>query len=66
MVLLVFPFMLCIDAFYTHPGNYGENARTQIITGVLAVIMIVGGFWLGTSFGSQRKTELNAAADRPV
>jgi muramidase (phage lysozyme) len=66
MILLVFPFMLCTDAFFVHTENYGENARTQIVTGVLAVIMIVGGFWLGTSFGSQRKTELNAAADKAV
>lgn len=66
MILLVFPMMLCVDAFFIHPANYAENLRTQIVTGVLAVIMIVGGFWLGTSFGSQRKTELNAVADKPV
>jgi hypothetical protein len=63
LILLVFPMMLCVDAFFVHPAAYQAELRTQIVTGVLAVIMIVGGFWLGTSFGSQRKTELAAQAN---
>lgn len=34
--------------------------RTQVITAVLALLGIVGAYWLGTSFSSQRKTELSA------
>lgn len=34
--------------------------RTQVITAVLALLGIVGAYWLGTSFSSQRKTELQA------
>jgi predicted chitinase len=58
--LLVFPLMLLVDVFYAHPLSYDGNLRTQIITAVLAVIMMVGGYWLGTSAGSQKKTDLLA------
>ena len=41
--------------------------RTQVITAVLALLGIVGAYWLGTSFSSQRKTELGVnAAKQPV
>jgi putative chitinase len=58
--LLLFPLMLMVDVFYIHPDSYDGNLRTQIITAVLAVIMMVGGYWLGTSAGSQKKTDLLA------
>ena len=58
LVLLTMPFMLLIDVFFVHPETYDGNLRVQIVTGVLLVISIVGGYWLGTSFSSQRKTEL--------
>ena len=54
------PFMLLADVFYVHPDNYVGDIRTQIITGLLAVIMMVGGYWIGTSASSQRKDELAA------
>lgn len=57
-MLLVFPLMLLIDVFFVNPGNYDGNMRTQIVTGVLLVISMVGAFWLGSSFGSQRKDEM--------
>ena len=60
MVLLALPIMLLVDVFYVHPESYTGELRTQIVTGVLMVISIVGGFWLGTSFSSQRKTDLMA------
>lgn len=56
-VLLVFPLLLLVDVFYVHPEGYGENLRTQIVTGVLLTISMVGAFWLGSSFGSQKKDE---------
>ena len=58
MILTVMPFMLLADVFYVHPDNYDGNLRTQIVTAVLLVISAVGAFWLGSSFGSQRKDAL--------
>lgn len=60
IILVVMPFMLLVDVFYVHPTQYDANLRTQIVTAVLMVIGMVGAFWLGTSFGSQRKTNLLA------
>ena len=44
------PFMLLGDVFYVHPENYTDtNLKTQIVTGVLAVIMVVSScvwWWL--------------------
>ena len=47
VLLLVMPFMLLADVFYVHPTSYEGPLRVQIVTGVLAVIMVVCGFWLG-------------------
>jgi muramidase (phage lysozyme) len=58
LVLLVMPMMLLGDVFFFHPGAYDGPLRTQIVTGVLMVIAIVGGYWLGSSFGSAKKTDL--------
>ena len=63
LILIVMPFMLLADVFYVHPDAYSENLRTQIVTAVLMVISMVGAFWLGTSFGSQRKTNLLAGKE---
>lgn len=60
LILILMPFMLLVDIFYVHPANYDANLRTQIVTAVLMVIGMVGAFWLGTSFGSQRKTNILA------
>ena len=51
-------FMLLIDVFYVHPDGYDGNLKTQIVTAVLLIIGMVAGYWLGTSAGSERKTEL--------
>ena len=62
LVMLLMPFMLLVDVFFVHPENYSGDLRTQIVTAVLLVISIVGGYWLGTSFSSARKTELSNRA----
>lgn len=59
--LLIFPIMLLADVFYVHPAAYDANLRTQIVTAVLAVIMMVGGYWLGSSMGSARKDDRREA-----
>lgn len=56
-LLMVFPAMLLVDVFYVHPASYTSELRTQIVTAVLGVILTVGAFWLGSSFGSQRKDD---------
>jgi muramidase (phage lysozyme) len=58
LLLLLLPFMLTVDMLFVHPDLYEDNLRTQIVTGLLFCITAVGAFWLGTSYGSQRKTEL--------
>lgn len=59
--LLMLPlYGLVVDVLFVHPDNYSGELRVQIVTALLAVIAMVGAYWLGTSFSSQRKTELQA------
>lgn len=59
--LLLLPlYGLVVDVLFVHPDNYSGELRVQIVTALLAVIAMVGAYWLGTSFSSQRKTELQA------
>ena len=60
MILLAMPIMLLVDVFYVHPGSYTGEIRTQIVTGVLMVISMVGAYWIGTSFSSAKKDERRA------
>lgn len=62
MVLLMMPFMLLVDMFYVHPTAYEGNLRTQIVTGVLGIIMMGGAYWLGSSIGSAKKDDRAASA----
>lgn len=59
LILLAMPMMLLADVFYVHPESYTGEIRTQIVTGVLLVIGMVGGYWIGTSFSSAKKDERN-------
>jgi muramidase (phage lysozyme) len=61
LLLILFPLLLVIDVFYVHPTLYSGELRTQIVTGVLGVIFVVSGYWLGGSIGSARKTDIMAA-----
>ena len=58
LLLMAIPFMLLSDVFFIHPAAYDGTLRTQVVTACLAVIMVVSGYWLGTSSSSQRKTEI--------
>jgi muramidase (phage lysozyme) len=58
ILLLLMPATLLVDVFFVHSDAYTGELRTQIVTGVLMVIGIVGGYWLGSSFGSAKKTDL--------
>ena len=57
LVLIVMPMMLVVDVLFVHPENYTGELRVQIVTAVLAVIAMVAGYWIGTSFSSARKDE---------
>lgn len=58
LLLFTIPVMLLVDVFYVHPGAYDSAIRTQIVTACLIVISIIGGYWLGSSAGSAKKTAL--------
>lgn len=57
IVLIVMPMMLVVDVLFVHPENYTGELRVQIVTAVLAVIAMISGYWIGTSFSSARKDE---------
>lgn len=57
LVLIVMPMMLVVDVLFVHPENYTGELRVQIVTAVLAVIAMIAGYWIGTSFSSARKDE---------
>lgn len=50
LLLLLFPLLLLVDVFFIHSAAYTSELRTQIVTGVLMILSMVGGFWLGSSF----------------
>lgn len=55
--------MLLLDVFFVHPEAYVGELRTQVVTGLLMIISMVGGYWIGTSYSSMRKTEIGAQKD---
>lgn len=59
-MLLSMVYMLLVDFLFVHPTLYDGNLRTQIVTGILLIVSMVGAYWIGSSFSSQRKTELAA------
>jgi lysozyme len=59
-VMLMIPLYAVVFIVLLNP-DYDKDLRLQVITAVLGVIMLVGGFWLGSSRDSARKTELLAA-----
>lgn len=61
LAFLFMPLMILADMLFAHPDSYDDTLRTQIITAILALLGVVGAYWLGTSFSSQRKTELGVA-----
>jgi muramidase (phage lysozyme) len=60
VLLLLFPIMLMVDVFWVHAEQYNAELRTQIVTSILGVILVISGYWLGTSAGSVRKTDIIA------
>ncbi|WP_228895598.1 glycoside hydrolase family 104 protein [Acidovorax sp. Leaf73] len=64
-LLLLLPlYGLIADVLFVHPDNYSSELRVQFVTALLGVIALIGAYWLGTSFSSQRKTELQAGSGK--
>lgn len=57
ILLMLFPAALFFDVLWLNADKYNENLRTQIVTAVLGLLSVVSAFWLGSSLGSQRKTQ---------
>lgn len=61
LLLLPLPYAVVSSVLGIWPTGltYSDEIRTMVITAVISgVLSGVTGFWLGTSFSSQRKTEL--------
>jgi uncharacterized membrane protein YqjE len=58
MLLLSLPIMLVADMLFMHPDTYRDELRVQIVTAVLSLLTVVAGYWIGSSNGSARKTDM--------
>lgn len=58
LIVFIFPFMLLVDFLFVHPAQYSDEIRTQIVTAILVCIGVGSAYWLGSTNGSARKTEL--------
>ncbi|GAA6121439.1 glycoside hydrolase family 104 protein [Acidovorax sp. FG27] len=58
---LLMPLMILLDMLFVHPAVYNDTLRIQIVTAILALLGVVGAYWLGTSFSSQRKSDPRVA-----
>lgn len=63
LVLLTLPTMLVADMLFFNPTAYGDELRVQIVTAILALLTVVSGYWIGSSNGSARKTDMMARRD---
>jgi lysozyme len=53
-IALLLPFYCVVAAVLFMPG-WSAEIRIQVVTAVLATVGMVAAFWLGSSFGSQKK-----------
>ena len=58
-LLLIAPLYAVVYAVLFTDG-WQDTIKVQVVTAILAVIGIVGAFWLGSSFGSQKKDTARA------
>ena len=58
LILLALVGAIVGDVLYFHPGNWTPNDRTMVLTLAVAITSAVMGFWIGSSIGSMRKTEI--------
>ena len=65
LIFLLMPTLIIADMLFLHPDSYDVSLRTQIITAVLALLSIVGAFWLGTNFTTQSQKREAADTRQP-
>lgn len=58
---LLMPRRILLDMLFVDPDVYNDTLRIQIVTAILALLGVVGAYWLGTSFSSQRKSDSRGA-----
>ena len=62
-VALLLPVYAVVGAVLFMPG-WSNEIRLQVVTAVLVVISVVSAYWLGSSSGSARKTDIIASEQR--
>lgn len=65
LIFLLMPILIISDMLFLHPEAYDISLRTQVITAVLALLSIVGAFWLGTNFTTQSQKREAADTRQP-
>jgi uncharacterized membrane protein YfbV (UPF0208 family) len=65
VLLLALPILLVVDMLWINPTAYGNELRVQIVTAILALLTVVSGYWIGSSSGSARKTDMLAGREAP-
>jgi hypothetical protein len=63
LLLLALPMALVADMLFLHPDAYRDELRVQIVTAILSLLTVVAGYWIGSSNGSARKTDMMAEKD---
>lgn len=63
---LLMVVLILLDMLFFNRAVYDASLRTQIITAILSLLGMVSAYWLGTSFSSQRKTEIAAGTGKGV
>jgi len=63
---LLMVVLILLDMLFFNRAVYDASLRTQIITAILSLLGMVSAYWLGTSFSSQRKTEIAAGTGKSV
>lgn len=63
---LLMVVLILLDMLFFNRASYDASLRTQIITAILSLLGMVSAYWLGTSFSSQRKTEIAATTGKAV
>jgi hypothetical protein len=58
-VALLLPVYATVGSVLWGEG-WSNEIRLQVVTAVLVVISVVSAYWLGSSSGSQRKTDMLA------
>ena len=58
ILLLAMVWMIVIDVLFVHPTIWSATDRSQVLMLAVAISSGVMGYWIGSSIGSMRKTEI--------